>query len=174
MVLQRSKTAGWDCYLNSAGMDVVGQDPHFGCCKPLPTSQSRFQWLSHTDSPAALVVQDQSWCSQKEIYNAFGGGGGCWFPPWGLFPHWRNQRFRGDLSAVLPGGGATRPTCGCFSYPSNANCLGRCGTGDASASPSYARILSDVFSLNSCFPCDGEQSQSRPMPPSLVSHFPTS
>lgn len=86
MVLQRSKTAGWDCYLNSAGMDVVGQDPHFGCCKPLPTSQSRFQWLSHTDSPAALVVQDQSWCSQKEIYNAFGGGGGASFPPGVSFP----------------------------------------------------------------------------------------
>lgn len=58
-------------------------------------------------------------------------------------------------------------TCSCFSYSSNAICLGLCdvclcvagGGGLVSASPSCSGILRGVLFLNSCCSYEGEGSQ---------------
>lgn len=67
MILQRSKTSGWDYYLGAASMNSVCQHLCVGCCQPLPPSlsQSDSQWLSSIESPAIPVVWDQSRGSYK-------------------------------------------------------------------------------------------------------------
>lgn len=62
LVLQVSKTADWDYYLDTAGMKLASQDTCAGWCKPLPTNplQSHSWWLSLADSSVTSMVWDQS------------------------------------------------------------------------------------------------------------------
>lgn len=88
LVLQISKAAGWDIYLGTSGITLIYQDPCAGCCKLLPTSssQSDYQWLSPTESPAVYRLGASTVLGELVV-------------PLALFSHWRNWRLSGDLSA---------------------------------------------------------------------------
>ena len=77
LVLQMSKTAGWDYYLSTAVVNAVCQDPCAGCYKPLfpCLSLSDSQWLGPPDSSEVPVEYVQSGGYFKVIHNAEGS---CW------------------------------------------------------------------------------------------------
>lgn len=58
-------------------MNLVCQDLHANCCKPLtpPLSQSDSQWLSPEDSTTISVGQDHNCGSHKVTHNARGKAG---------------------------------------------------------------------------------------------------
>lgn len=144
LVQHRSKVTGWDYFLGTAGVNSVCQDKLI--VKHLPTTDSQRLSLKIPCSPN---IMKSEWGSHKvtPVLSVY--------PAWVLFSPWKNQRLREDLSIQYcagPGGGAVQLICSCFSYPSNAVCLGLGGMcvcwGYFKLTPVF-RILSVLF-LNSC------------------------
>lgn len=75
---------------------------------------------------------------------------GCWLSSLGFSPLKKAEAQGTPLCVVLAWWGVIWSTCSCFSYPSNAVCLGLLVQGQgASASHPCSRILSGFLSLNS-------------------------
>lgn len=104
MVLQMSKTTGWDDYLGTLGMNPICQDPHAHCyqCHP-PAPPHPF---SVTVGLPVVVPEDSLQSPWRRIrVVAPTKQTQCWRagafcpppPPQVLFFHWRSQRLREHL-----------------------------------------------------------------------------
>lgn len=124
-----STFAGEDYYLGTADMNSASQDLRAGCCSALASSlsHSHLHWLSPADFPASPIVGDQSMGSHRLT------------PVMG--EHWLSRlsscfvleepETQGRCLRVVlcwASRGAMKLNCSCFSYSSNAICLGLWGS----------------------------------------------
>lgn len=121
LVLQMSKSAVWDCYLDIAGI-ILPRSVCWFLQAPLPFSIT--PWFLVVEPWRFPVVQDQSRGSCKMPHNAGRGRGACCFS--GFSFSREESEFQVDLSLWCSSGvGEGQYTqCGRFSYFSHAVCLG--------------------------------------------------